>query len=217
MIHPNTMIKLYLIRHVQSEANCRPEIVMGRSLMSPATSIGVEQSQRLGSYLKHEGIRFDRVYCSPARRAIETTVYIPIADMNEPPELVMDERLVEYTAGEWEGQPRDEVYTPDIILQMAKMTIDFQPPGGESQRQVMQRAGAWLQDAILDNDPLLTSGNIVRIAAFSHGLVIKCLLGMILGLNHGQIWNMTLDNASLTLLQFSVNGWRLDYINRIPI
>lgn len=50
--------------------------------------------------------------------------------------IQLDDRLQELSQGEWEGKPRDEIYTPEMRQKMNYGQPDFRPPAGESQRQV---------------------------------------------------------------------------------
>ncbi|MDF1496782.1 MAG: histidine phosphatase family protein [Patescibacteria group bacterium] len=212
MIHPNTEIHLYLIRHGQSLMNLNPDLVGGRSKDTLLSQQGEDQATSLFKHFRKSGIRFDCVYCSPLDRAKMTA---NIALGQEIP-LIIDDRLMEYSAGEWEGKDRNEVQTPDILRQMSEMGIDFCPPGGESQRQVIMRVSSWLHEAILDNQEIIESGKSASIAVFSHGLTIKCLLNYIMNFDDHLIWRIVIDNCSVSLFVFNARGWWPKYMNRIP-
>jgi broad specificity phosphatase PhoE len=211
MIHPDTEVHLYLIRHAESDMNVKPGLVGGQSPDAEITSRGEEQASGLNKWLRDHKIKFDHVYCSPFRRTKQTAL-IGINGGR----IELDSRLIEYSAGDWEGERRSSVQTPEVKHQMAEMTVDFQPPIGESQRQVSLRVANWLQDAILSNQKLLQYGAAQSIAAFSHGLTIKCLLHHILGFDSHYIWRMELDNCSVSKLVFNARGWWPKYINRVP-
>lgn len=54
----------------------------------------------------------------------------------------------------------------------------------------------------------------VRIAIFSHGSAIKCLLRGILHSDPRMTYKIRIDNTAVTVLKYSVvNGWHLDRIN----
>jgi broad specificity phosphatase PhoE len=213
MIHPGTEIHLYLIRHAESHMNINPHLVGGRSASTPLSQLGEDQSTALYKYFNKHGINFDLVYCSPFVRT-KSTAEISLGGKG--PVILVDNRLVEYSAGDFEGKIRSEIHTAAILHQMAEMGLDFQPPGGESQRQVILRVSEWLREAILGNQPLLESGLTVRISCYSHGLTIKCLLHHILGFDSHLIWRMEIDNCSVSKLVYNARGWWPKYINRIP-
>jgi len=213
MIHPDTEIELYLIRHAQSEMNLNPHIIGGRSASTPLSQLGGKQSEALRYFLRNQGIAFNDVYSSPFNRAVSTA---EISLGLDNPIIHFDDRLVEYSAGEWEGQERSKIQTPDVLFQMAEMGIDFRPPGGESQRDVMLRAAKWLQETIIGNEEILQSGKKLKIAAYTHGLTIKCLLRHILGFDSHLIWRLEIDNCGISKLVFNARGWWPKYINRVP-
>ncbi len=212
MIHPETEIHLYLIRHGQSHMNITPHLVGGRSEKSPLSQLGEDQAVALYRLFHNNGIRFDKVYSSPFSRAIRTAEI----SLGSSFPIITDDRLIEYSAGDWESRPRSEVQTSKVKHQMAEMTVDFQPPNGESQRQVSLRVADWLQEVILKNQELLSSGQTQSIAVFSHGLTIKCLLHHILGFDSQYIWRLEIDNCSVTKMVFNARGWWPKYINRVP-
>ncbi|MBD3281464.1 hypothetical protein GF391_01835 [Candidatus Uhrbacteria bacterium] len=213
MIDPKTEIEIYLIRHAESHMNKNPHIVGGRSASTPLSQLGEDQSTALYKFFQKYGIEFDTVYCSPFLRT-KSTAEISLAGKG--PVILVDDRLIEYSAGEFEGKIRSEVLTAKVVHQMAEMGIDYQPPGGESQRQVMSRVNGWLEDIVLKNQELLESGLTVRLACYSHGLTIKCLLQMILGFDSHLIWRMRIDNTGISKLIFNSRGWWPKYINRVP-
>lgn len=56
----------------------------------------------------------------------------------------------------------------------------------------------------------------VRIAVFSHGTAIKCLLRGVLHSDPRMTYKMRIDNTSVTVLKYSVEaGWHLDRVNDI--
>lgn len=65
-------IEVYLIRHAQSTANIRPELIGGRALSATLTETGRHEASALGAFLRSTGVVFDAVYCSPLERAKQT-------------------------------------------------------------------------------------------------------------------------------------------------
>jgi len=61
-------MKLYLLRHAESEGNATDDY--STAVHDALTSLGRMQAARLAEHLA--GIKFDAVYTSPARRAMET-------------------------------------------------------------------------------------------------------------------------------------------------
>lgn len=212
MIHPETEVHLYLIRHGQSHMNMTPHLVGGQSAETFLSQLGEDQAVKLYKYFQINEIRFEKVYSSPFMRAIRTAEISTGTGLS----ITTDDRLIEYSAGGWEGKPRSDVQTPEVKHQMAEMTVDFQPPRGESQRQVSLRVADWLQEAILSNQATLSSGKTHRIAVFSHGLTIKCLLHHVMGFDSQYIWRLEIENCSISKLVYNARGWWPKYINRLP-
>ena len=214
-MHTHNLTNLYLIRHAQCVANQNPDIVAGQSLNSPVSETGIQQSLMLRQWLKINNIKFKHVFSSPAPRAVSTAKMS--LEWQEPqPAIILDDRLLEYSAGDWEGQPRVQAHTDQVIKQMQVMGIDFTPPNGESLRMVGHRTQDFLLQRITQDQSLHATEEAVNIGIFSHGLAIKCLLHNILGFDSHMIWKLEIANVSVSLLTFSSQGWRLRYINRIP-
>lgn len=207
----NTKLKVYLIRHAQSTLNQKPDLITGRSPEIPLTEQGKKGAKNLGEKLLKEGVIFNTVYSSPLKRSKDTceevckVLQIPREEIVEVPELI------EYSAGEWEEQKRQEVYTPELVAKMNTIGPFFIPPKGESQRMVERRVSNWFEDEILYN-PDFSNGEFT-IGIFSHGLTIKCFLHYVMGFNDRLIYKITLDNGSVSVLRFDQTGWYIDKIN----
>ena len=57
--------------------------------------------------------------------------------------------LVEISQGHWEGRPRSEIYTPEMLSLMERFQPDFSAPSGESLRQVEFRMVQFLNATVL--------------------------------------------------------------------
>lgn len=53
MLNGNHKVRLYFIRHAESEGNSLSHTIRGRDLPSPLTSLGLQQSKLLGTYYKN--------------------------------------------------------------------------------------------------------------------------------------------------------------------
>jgi len=126
---------------------------------------------------------------SPLRRAVATAAGLGVAARRE-------ERLIEMAWGDWEGLTLAELAAmPQAALaERAAAGLDFQPPGGESPRQVQERLR-----------PLL--GEIARrgapVGAVTHKGVIRALFALASG------WDM-LGKAPARLDWQSAHLFRLD-------
>ena len=99
---------------------------------------------------------------SPLRRAVETARCLGASG------LVLEPRLMEAHTGEWTGFRLDE------IRALEGTGWDWRPPGGESPRDVLARARAWL-------DEVATGGGPETWVAVTHRGVIRVLLAASVG------------------------------------
>ncbi len=109
-----------------------------------------------------------RWYCSPLQRATQTAQLLGIDNYR------LDDALMEMSWGEWEG----EVLKPlrrrlgDAMRQNESRGLDFQPPGGESPRQVQARLRPWLRRV---------AATRVDSAAIVHKGIIRCVYSLASG------------------------------------
>jgi broad specificity phosphatase PhoE len=204
---------LYLIRHGQSEVNATPDMI-GQGATTPLTKLGMDQAAALRDHLDSKRIVFDKVFSSDYTRALETAKIV--SERQQYP-IHIRSALREYSAGDWAFQSRKEVITPEIQLKMGYLTSSFLPPNGESLHQVERRASKWLEDDILYNQPAIEFSAAIKrpakIAVFSHGMTIKCLLHYIMGFDQSFTWKIDLENTSVTTVSFGEVGWKLNGVN----
>lgn len=96
------MTTIYCVRHGQSEANLA-QIMQGSKLDTPLTKLGKQQA--LAAKAKLATVSFDAVYASPLKRAVQTAKLISSATPT------LDDRLVEFDYGTWDGQLLADLYT----------------------------------------------------------------------------------------------------------
>jgi broad specificity phosphatase PhoE len=131
-------IRLYLIRHGESEANILArEVITGRSSSSRLTESGIEQAHKLGKFMG-KNVPLDQLYCSAAVRAKQTVeiifTYNPHLNVSQ---LIPAEALEERDTGDFVGQKREEVWNPDRMMEASYINPwHFSPPNGESIYQV---------------------------------------------------------------------------------
>jgi len=107
--------------------------------------------------------------CSPLKRACRT------AELLQPAAPVsVDRRLREMSFGVWEGRTvleLRETVGPAFVAAENK-GLDFQPPGGESPRAVMERITGWTAEIAEKGEPVV---------AVSHKAAIRALLALATG------------------------------------
>ena len=168
--------RLYFIRHGETDWNAEGRLQGQKDV--PLNALGRDQAQRAGRKLKKilasRGEDFSTIsfQCSPLLRARQT-LQLARAEMGLPPdEGRLDDRLIEFTFGRWEGLTWPEVCAVDPGLAHAREADkwNFTPPGGESYAQLTQRLEPWLAEQ--------RGANVV----VSHGGVARALMAMIGGL-----------------------------------
>lgn len=202
-------MRLFLIRHAESEANTRMHLVGGQVNEVPLTAKGIMQAQALGNRLKKQEMKFAEVHSSVAVRALHTAQLACQALEFDLANIHYTADLVEISQGEWTGLLRSEVYTPENIAIINQNPWEFKPPKGESQRDVEERAWKYLEQNIF-NRQWKPEDNI---AVFAHGIVIKCIIRHILGSEPVMTWKINIENTSLTVFQMKEQGWFLDCVN----
>lgn len=204
MLHENTELTIYLIRHAQSEMNLKPELIRGKNEFAPLTKLGRLQARRLGKSFAKEGINFDQVYTSPALRNLQTSslvlkeLYYPIEKVIKVP------ALEELNQGDWEGEERSRVLNPKVLHRINSLKMLFTPPNGESQKMTQRRVANWFAEEILYNGKYLNKPT--ALAVFSHGITLKCLLQDIMHFDESFIYKMYLGNTGYIKLFLSKDG-----------
>lgn len=205
------MISLYLFRHAECEKNTDRTIVGGRASSSPLTPKGLRQALAMKNLILPYIPFFDQTYSSTALRAIQT------ADIISPLWIQGGntfEALEELDQGDFEDKPRSEVYTPEVMTQIKANSLDFKAPNGESQREVGNRINTWMNRIVTIQAPFYDhEDRILKVAVFSHGLAIKCWLQKIMQFDKSVLYPMTIDQASLTRLDYIDDAWRIKCIN----
>ncbi len=211
MLHKNTNLTLYIVRHGESEINLERNLVVGQSHESPLTPKGEKQAAKLGLTLKRKRIKFDFVYSSSSMRAYQTAQITTEKIGFDPDEIKKDDRIVEYSVGDWAGGKRDEIYTSEVTKSMNLMGPYFTPPKGESLVMVQRRVMQWLFDEIIYNENYI--GKTLDIGVFTHSMIIRVLLHYIMGFNDRLIYRIKINNTGLSIVRFTEAGWYVDGVN----
>ncbi|HEX4368734.1 MAG TPA: histidine phosphatase family protein [Rhodopila sp.] len=144
---------------------------------------------------------------SRTRRTAETIFAhgYPRTELNEEP------GLIEQALGEWQGLPHAEL--PPKLLHPAHafwpLAGEEKPPGGESMAEVITRVGAAMERLAETH-----AGRDVVIV--SHGGAIRGAIAHALRIAADNALHMSVQNLSLTRLQRSPDGWRVQCVNELP-
>lgn len=202
------VLSLYLIRHSESELNLTPNIICGQSVNIGLSDLGREQSKSLWRRFKREGMTFDKVYSSTARRTIETA---NIACLGLPCDILSKEELLELHQGDWEGQIRSDKHTEEVLNQIKLDPWNFKAPNGESQKEVGERMTNFVNKIIDDRSFFEKS----EIAIFGHGFSFKCFLRELLNFDAKHTYYFNFENTSVSHLKYNYDEqkWLIFYLN----
>lgn len=148
-------MKLYLIRHGESECNVKRRLYGHTDCM--LTEKGCRQAREAGEKLRGTGI--GRCISSPLIRAAETA---RLAFMDGSVRIELDDRLMEQDMGIFEDKPFEEMLEqyPELVTAMLTDWTGVVPPEGESFEQLRSRVQALLDElAARDEDTVLVSHN----------------------------------------------------------
>jgi broad specificity phosphatase PhoE len=148
----------------------------------PLTQAGERNAQRLRGRLS--GLKFDKVFTSPLRRAMRTCELAGFGSVAE-----IDPDLVEWDYGEYEGRRTVEIHAERPQWQLFRDGA----PGGESPQQVAERA-----DRVVDR-VRAGSGNVL---IFSSGHFLRMLAGSWVGIEPYDARALMLSTASLSVLGY---------------
>lgn len=129
------MVEILLLRHASTDWT-ESHRLQGRTDV-PLSAEGRAEAVR---WRLPAGARSMAWVSSPLRRCLETARQLGVSAKREA-------RLIEMSWGDWEGRTLAELREAGLLTEtMEQRGLDFQPPGGESPRDVQQRVQGWLQE-----------------------------------------------------------------------
>ncbi|KAL6659852.1 hypothetical protein ACP70R_002681 [Stipagrostis hirtigluma subsp. patula] len=142
-------VEVVVVSHGECAAAMRPDLVGGRWPAAALTARGERQARALAVFLRSRGARLAAAYASPLDRARATAALV-CRELDFPEEQIqLSEALTEISQGQWEGCPKSEIYTPEMVNLMESTQPDFSAPSGESLRQVQFRMMEFLNRTVL--------------------------------------------------------------------
>lgn len=174
----------------------------------PLTEHGEQQARRLAEALAED--RFALVMTSPLQRARRTAVLAGLADLSDAGDVEVDDDLVEWDYGGYEGRT-----TAEIIAERGRpwnLFADGVPSGhtaGESLEEVAARADQVIGRVL----PMLAAGDDV--ALVGHGHHLRVLTACWLGLDPAAGSRFTLDPGTVSRLGFEhdmpvIGAWNVE-------
>jgi len=185
-------MNFYLIRHGETAWN-REGKFQGR-VDVPLNEAGRELARITRENMPE--VQYDRVYCSPLIRAVETA-HILLDGRFPLDKISLDSRIVEIDFGIYEGSViKDASIDPAHPLYNALWHPELYQPGdkAESFQQLVDRAGMFLRDEIL---PLEQAG-VQNVLLVAHGAMIRAFVCAVGQKEIKDFWGARYLNCCLT-------------------
>ena len=186
---------IYLVRHGQTLQN-RAGLLQGRSDF-PLNEMGREQARRVGAFFREQGVRFDAVYTSPLRRAVQTAALIA----GETVPLRVDERLIEMDYGPYEGMDL-RAPAPEVLAFFRDFVNVPAPAGMEKLSAVTARLGAFLEQ-------LQPEAEERDILVSTHAIALKGALEYLTPASRGSYWAKNIGNCAVYRTAPTSGGYRV--------
>lgn len=189
-------MKLFLIRHAESQANSRG-ILAGRLSGIELSEQGKNQAKSLATSLGN--INWTYVYCSPIQRCQDTAKFAI-------PENIQIQTLLELSEidyGDWAGQKIEDLQKLDLWRMVQNSPADVSFPGGETfvEAQVRVRDSLKVINQNLDKD--------INVAFFTHADMIKIFIIQLLNIPLNRLQDFIIDPASITIFEINDQGAKL--------
>ncbi len=195
-------MRAFIFRHGETDHN-RDGMTQGRE-DNPLNDLGRQQAQAIGkAWGRH---RFGGIYASPLSRATDTAA--PLAAAVGLPVVVRDE-LIEMDVGELgslTSRQLREQHGPFLELWRGPTVADARMPGGETLREVQERAWRALEE-LANEEPE------VDVAVFTHNFVTLSLICRALNLDLANFRRVRHGLAALSIIDFTGDGPRLESMN----
>lgn len=179
-------MKLYLVRHAQSESNFKG--LNAGQTDCQLTEKGIEQAKKAGERLKDESI--DVIFVSDLKRTMQTAE--EIITYHPDVEVIYEPRIRERHMGIYDGTAygsmREECKRQNIDY------VDFKPENGESVIELRKRINDfldWLIDQYVDKSVLLVT----------HGGIIVNMILKILDVPDEEFYKYLPNNTAITVIE----------------
>lgn len=198
------MVQVILIRHGETEWNKIHQIQGGNSDI-PLNKTGEHQAECLGTRLKSEPIQ--AVYSSPLLRSLDTARAIA---KHHQLEVCIEPDIREFNLGELEGVKIGELNKSyrEILFTNSDGEVLPRVPGGESLREVQERAWSVIQRIVSQH-----SDGVIAVSG--HYFVLITIICHALTLPLQEMGRLRLDTASVSTIAFEGQFTRLLLLNDI--
>ncbi|MDO5088535.1 MAG: histidine phosphatase family protein [Leptotrichiaceae bacterium] len=197
---------IIFIRHGETDMN-RLELYFGH-LNPELNSTGRNQLKKTKKMLKYFEKNIDIVFSSDLKRCVESMEILKINDKIKKT-LLKDFREINF--GIFEGKTYEQIVEefPEEVEKMNRDWKIYKFKGGESLKEVMERAVAKLEE-------LVKKYKNRTLIIVTHAGIIKTVVSYYLYGNIDGYWKIKIDNGSMTKMCILEDKFiYFDYINRI--
>ena len=197
---------IIFLRHAQAENNAK-RILAGRTEGVHLTKTGIEQAEQIAKYLKPFDI--SAIYSSPIERASHTA---EIVAKNRSLEVVLDERLTEIDMGKFTRMNYDDMFAKygNIFLKF----YENDPVISEHEVETFPD----VQKRVLDMvDHVLKKHKNENVILVTHMDPIKSMLAKMMNLLPETLFELIIENASLTIIKEQDKKFSLSAINAMNV
>ena len=187
---------LYIIRHGQT-ANNKKKLLQGRSDMS-LNDKGFEQAERARELFDSLGIKFDKVYTSPLKRAVETASIV-----SGGADIEIDDRLIEMDYGPYEGMDLTDP-APEVMAFFMDFAGTPAPDGMEQLDSVVGRLGEFLEE-------IRSEAMVRNILISTHAIAMKGALEYLTPDSYGSYWSKYIGNCAVYVSDTSDGTYMIPY------
>ena len=183
------MKTIWLVRHGETEFNVQSRLQwLSNSELTPA---GLSQIRALSRYFEDKPV--EGIFSRDLKRAQITADHI--AERFNNLSTQASTLLRERSFGVYEGKLIEEYH---LGTGTKRLELDFQPDGGESLNQVLNRASESIK--------FLKSQNYNHILVVAHGSFNKCFLTEACKLERGKVFDIKQNNCCINKLVEQANG-----------
>uniref|UniRef100_A0ACD5WYA8 Uncharacterized protein n=1 Tax=Avena sativa TaxID=4498 RepID=A0ACD5WYA8_AVESA len=163
-------LEVVVISHGECASAMRPDLVGGRWPAAALTARGERQARALSVFLRSRGSRLAAAWTSPLDRARATAALV-CRELDFPEEQIqISDALTEMSHGQWEGCPKSDIYTSEMVNLMDSSQPDFSAPSGESLRQVQFRMMEFLSRTVIRLPEKVAIGDTLSQQNYAKGL-----------------------------------------------
>jgi 2,3-bisphosphoglycerate-dependent phosphoglycerate mutase len=198
----NELRFIIFLRHGQAVNNTK-RLLAGRTPGVPLTENGINQAERIARFVKPFNI--SAIYSSPIERAEKTAA---IVAKHNSLEYKVDDRLIELDMGKFTGMPYDEIFEKhgNVFLKFYDGELEIAHNGVETFAQVKNRVLSMV-------DHVLKEHNDENVLLVTHMDPIKAMISTIMNANANSMFELIIENASLTVFKEHQGKLSLSAIN----